>query len=144
MKGFRTIFKACRAYYLQEKPPKSCGLEGFFFISFLLSFREHGDLDALLGGYQLLGNALYLLGCHLLNHLAVVKVEVGIVVQLVPDDVAPVVVGDGGLLVLLDEVLLDFLHGRLDGALLGDIEQLLVDDGVQLLVAVSIRRTNCV
>ena len=57
-----------------------------------------------------MGHALYVGGSHVVDHLAVVAVEVGVIVELVPDDVAPVIVGDGGLGILFDEVLLSIAH----------------------------------
>ena len=55
-----------------------------------------------------------------------------------PDDVTPVVVGDGHLGILLHQILLDLLHRCGRRASVGDVLQLLVDDGIQLLIALRI------
>ena len=55
-----------------------------------------------------------------------------------PDDIVPIAVVDGQLGILLGQVLLDLVHAGSLGAVVGNVLQLLVDDGVQLLVAAGV------
>ena len=58
-------------------------------------FGEHCYLNAAFCVDEPLCHLLYV-GCgHLADHLAIVTIEVGVVVNLVPDDIAPIVVGYG-------------------------------------------------
>ena len=68
-------------------------------------------------------------------HLAVARVKVGLVVYLVPDDVAPVVVGHGVLRILLLQILLYLVHRRCYGPVGGHVLQLSVHDRVEFVIA---------
>lgn len=87
---------------------------------------------------QLLSHFLHIRSCQVVHHLAVILVEVGIVVELVPDDVAPVVVGDCHLSVLLLQILLHLIHTACHRTMVGDVQELLVDDRIQFLVTLGV------
>ena len=104
-------------------------------LCFYFLLREHCHLNATFGSENALCHALNI-GCgHIVNHLAVVDIEVGIVVDLVPDDVAPVVVGDGCLGVLLYKILLNLIDALSKRTIIGIILKLLIDDGIKLIIS---------
>ena len=73
---------------------------------FVLFLREHGHFYAALALEHIFGNALDVGRCGFLHKLLIVLVEINTIAQLVVEHIAPIVVGDNGLVILLEEVFL--------------------------------------